>query len=157
MSVLSKLKPRAGARRKSKRVGRGEASGLGKTSGKGHKGQLARSGSKLPVGFEGGQMPLHRRSPKWGFNKPHRNSFRTVNLQNLESAFKANDEVTPESLVSKGLIKNTELPVKILGNGELSLALKLRVHAISKAAKEKVESNKGSVEILPWKTEKKSA
>jgi len=151
MSMLSKLKPRKGSKKGRKRVGRGESSGWGKTAGRGHKGQLARSSADVPIGFEGGQMPLHRRSPKWGFTQNFRTRYHIVNLSKLSERFTTGEEVSPETLLSKGLIRNLESPVKILGTGELKTALKVRAHAISNGAKSKIEASKGSFEGLNWK------
>lgn len=151
MSLLSQLKPRKGSREKTKRLGRGEASGLGKTSGKGHKGQRARSSPDIGLGFEGGQMPLHRRSPKWGFTQLNRRRFTVVNVEDLDKRFKSGDEVSPESLKKVGLIKSVSLPVKILGKGGLKNSLKVSAHAYSASAKSSIESAKGQVTILESK------
>jgi large subunit ribosomal protein L15 len=151
MSLLSKLKPRNGSREAPKRLGRGESSGLGKTSGKGHKGQRARSSPDIGVGFEGGQMPLHRRSPKWGFTQRNRKIYLIVNLMDLEAKFKSGDDVTPEALKSKGLISHTRIPVKVLGTGELKNSLKVSVHAYSQKAKASIENAKGTATVIAWK------
>jgi large subunit ribosomal protein L15 len=152
---LHNLKPKPGARRPRKRVGRGEGSGLGKTSGRGHKGAGARSGNKRKVAYEGGQNPIHMRMRK--LRGPHRKMsmpferFRTrtqpVNLSDLEQRFDAGAEVTPESLRAAGLAKRRD-PVKVLGRGELSKKLTVRAHAFSAAAREKIEAAGGSCEVL---------
>jgi large subunit ribosomal protein L15 len=152
---LSTLKP-AQARRDRKRVGRGLGSGKGRYSGRGIKGQKARSGShKLRAGFEGGQMPVYMRLPKQrgATSKdalpigPFRTSTAPVNVRDLDR-FANGDEVTPESLVDKGLLKNTRTDVKILGNGEISKQLTIRVHAISASAREKIEKAGGTIDLL---------
>jgi large subunit ribosomal protein L15 len=152
---LSSLKP-AQARKDRKRVGRGLGSGKGRYSGRGIKGQKSRSGShKMRAGFEGGQMPIYMRLGKLRGSTsrdampigPFRTSTVPVNVGSLDR-FEAGAEVTPESLVEKGLIKNTKVDVKLLGNGELKTKLTVRVHAISATAREKVESAGGSVELL---------
>ena len=149
------MKPKPGARSSRKRVGRGEGSGLGKTSGRGHKGAGARSGSKRKVAYEGGQNPIHMRMRK--LRGPHRKmsmpfeKFRTrtqpVNLADLEQRFDAGAEVTPESLREAGLAKRRD-PVKILARGELSKKLTVRAHAFSAAARERIEAAGGSCELI---------
>ena len=154
---LHNLKPKPGSRHKKKRVGRGEGSGLGKTSGRGHKGAGARSGAKKRVNFEGGQMPIHMRMRKQrGPNKktsmPFEQFGRThtqpVNLKDLEERFDTGDEVTPETLREKGLATRRDVDVKILGTGELKKKLTVRVHRASRSAKEAIESAGGSVELV---------
>ncbi len=136
----------AGATRKKKIVGRGSSSGWGKTSGKGHKGQQARSGGKVYAGFEGGQMPLYRRVAKKGFsNYPFKKSFFVVNVSVLESKYEDGETVNKESLVQKGILKKASLPVKVLGTGDLSKKLTVDVEKISASAKEKIEKAGGSV------------
>jgi len=147
MSKLSQLRPQTGARKKRKRLGCGDASGHGGTSTKGHKGQKARTGGKIPAWFEGGQMPLQRRIPKRGFTSVFKVEFQVVNLARL-SKLDAGIEVTPESLYEKNLIRNRAKPIKILGTGEISIPLKVKVHAISKTAREKLERAGGSVELI---------
>jgi large subunit ribosomal protein L15 len=152
---LHALKPAAGSRRPRKRIGRGEGSGHGKTSGRGHKGAGARSGNKRKTGYEGGQNPVHMRMRKLrGPNKKMSmpfEKFRTrtqpVNLSDLDARFKANDEVTPESLREAGLAKRRH-PVKILARGEISKKLTVRAHAFSAQAKEKIEAAGGTVEVI---------
>ena len=144
---LHDLKPAKGARKKPKRVGRGPGSGLGKTSGRGEKGQKSRSGYSRKRGFEGGQMPLHRRLPKRGFTNLFRREFRTVNVDKL-AKLADRGEVTPETLLAAGLIRKGEEPVKILGNGEIAVALTVRAHKFTKAAARKIEAAGGKVEVL---------
>jgi large subunit ribosomal protein L15 len=147
---LDELRPAAGAKKRRKRVGRGPASGHGKTSTKGHKGHKARSGGGKTGGFEGGQMPLYRRLPKRGF-VPHggRTEFAVVNVQDL-GRFAAGATVDPESLVAAGLVKRAARhAVKLLGDGEVPHALTVAVHAASGSARAKVEEKGGRVELLP--------
>jgi large subunit ribosomal protein L15 len=147
---LEDLRPAAGATKRRKRVGRGPASGHGKTSTKGHKGHKARSGGGKAGGFEGGQMPLYRRLPKRGF-LPHggKDEYAVVNLKAL-AVFGANATVDPEALVTAGLIKRAQRRrVKILGDGEVAQALTVRAHAVSEAARTKIVERGGSVELLP--------
>jgi large subunit ribosomal protein L15 len=153
---LHNLKPAPGSRRRRKRVGRGEGSGFGKTSGRGEKGAGARSGAKQKVGFEGGQNPIHMRMRK--LRGPHMKKsmpfekFRThtqpVNLRDLEQRFDKGAEVTPDSLREKGLATRKQVPVKILGQGELSKALTVHAHAFSKTAREKIEAAGGTATAL---------
>ena len=139
------LKPPPGSRKSRKRVGRGIGGKGGKTAGRGTKGQKARS--KVPAGFEGGQMPLHMRVPKLrGFNNPFRVEYQAVNLDTLEAS--ALDEVTPDALYAKGLIGKGAL-VKVLGRGDLSRAVTVKAHAFSKAAEAAITDAGGSVEVLP--------
>jgi large subunit ribosomal protein L15 len=147
MITLTKLRPKAGARRKRKRLGCGDASGHGGTSTKGHKGQKARTGGKIPAWFEGGQMPLQRRLPKRGFTNVFKIECQVVNIDRL-SKLEAGVEVTPEGLYEKRFIRSRGIPVKILGTGEISIPLKVKVHAISKTAREKLERAGGSVELI---------
>jgi large subunit ribosomal protein L15 len=144
---LEELKPAAGATKKSKRVGRGVGSGSGKTAGKGHKGQKARSGGVKGAGFEGGQMPLQRRIPKRGFTNIFRKEYSIVNLQDLET-MAGNDPITPEVLMQKGLIKDMKTGVKVLGNGELKAKLTVRAHKFSKSAVEKIQAAGGKAEVI---------
>lgn len=144
MSMLSKLAPQNGSTHYRKRLGRGRGSGLGQTSGKGHKGQLARTGGKVRRGFEGGQTPLSRRLPKFGFsNQAFATTYSIINLANLE-AFSGT--VTVDDLVKAGLVKKG--PVKLLGNGKLTKKLNISVHKVSDAAKAAVEANGGKVEVI---------
>jgi large subunit ribosomal protein L15 len=153
---LHSLKPKRGSRHARKRVGRGEGSGLGKTSGRGHKGAGSRSGAKRKVGFEGGQMPIHMRmrklrGPLMKKSMPFE-KFRThtqpVNLRDLESRFDAGAEVTPEVLRAKGLATRKDVPVKILGQGELTKKLTVHAHKFSKAARERIESAGGACVLV---------
>jgi large subunit ribosomal protein L15 len=144
---LEELKPAVGATKKSKRVGRGVGSGSGKTAGKGHKGQKARSGGVKGAGFEGGQMPLQRRIPKRGFTNIFRKEYAIVNLQELESMADT-DPITPEVLMKKGLIKDMKTGVKVLGNGELKVKITVRAHKFSKSAVEKIQAAGGKAEVI---------
>lgn len=147
--TLDGLRPAPGAKKRRKRVGRGPASGLGKTSGRGTKGQKARSGGGKAGGFEGGQMPLYRRLPKRGFWPfGGRTEPAIVNVKSL-GAFGANATVDPEALVTAGLIKRRDrAAVKLLGTGEVAHALTVRVHAVSDGARAKIEAKGGRVELL---------
>ena len=143
---LHNLKPNKGSKHRIKRLGKGESSGLGKTSGKGHKGQKARSGSGVRVGFEGGQMPLHRRLPKRGFNnKRFADKVVIVTLYQLEKKFEDGATVNEQSLRESGLIKGEFDQIKVLGNGEISKKLTIDVDALSASAKEKIEKAGGSI------------
>jgi large subunit ribosomal protein L15 len=145
---LSDLKPNPGSTRNRKRVGRGPGSGLGKTSGRGEKGQKSRSGFGQKPGFEGGQMPLFRRLPRRGFNNIFRVEYAVLNLQQLE-LFRAGTTVGPEDFVAKGFIgKNETDSVKVLGKGKLSKALTVKAHRVSASAKEAIEKAGGKVELL---------
>ena len=146
---LNNLKAPAGATHKKKRVGRGPGSGLGKTAGRGNKGQKSRSGYSRKRGFEGGQMPLHRRLPKRGFTNIFKREWAEVNLADLADRFEADASVTPEALVASGLVrKSRQGAVVILGRGELAHALKVSAHRVSEAARQKIEAAGGSVEII---------
>lgn len=142
---LSQLGPATGAVRQRRRIGRGPGSGRGKTSGRGHKGQKSRSGVKIKVWMEGGQMPLQRRIPKRGFRNRFRTEYQVVNLSSLN---KCEGEVTPDTLKKLGIIKSTRLPVKILGTGKLEAALTVKANAFSKAAKEKIKEAGGKSEVI---------
>ena len=144
---LSELKPAAGSTHSANfRVGRGHGSGNGKTAGKGHKGQKARSGAPRP-GFEGGQMPLYRRLPKRGFTCNNSKKIIAINVSELER-FEADSVVTIDTLIESGLVKNTFDGVKILGNGELSKKLTVQVNAFSKSAVAKIEAAGGKAEVI---------
>ncbi|MDR3722494.1 MAG: 50S ribosomal protein L15 [Candidatus Acidiferrales bacterium] len=145
--TLSNLKPPRGSRHRKVRVGRGMGSKLGKTAGAGNKGQQSRRGYSRRPGFEGGQMPLHRRLPKRGFSSPFPKSFAVVNVESL-NAFAAGDTVTPETLNTRGIVRAVRDRVKILGDGELKIALTVRAHAFSKSAEEKIAQAGGTIEIL---------
>ncbi|HOR97499.1 MAG TPA: 50S ribosomal protein L15 [Kiritimatiellia bacterium] len=144
---LSSLKNTPGARKSRKRVGRGMGSGMGKTSTRGHKGQQARKGHKYRLGFEGGQMPLIRRLPKRGFKNPNRVEYFALNVRELER-FEDGTEVTLELLHANGLFANKYDGVKLLGSGELTKKLTVKVNGASASAKAKVEAAGGSVEIV---------
>jgi|ERR671922_932396 large subunit ribosomal protein L15 len=153
---LHNLSPAPGSRKQRKRVGRGEGSGVGKTAGRGHKGLGARSGSKKRINFEGGQNPIHMRMRK--LRGPHMKKsmpfekFRTktqpVNLRDLEARFDKGSEVTPDALREKGLATRKEVPVKVLGQGDLSKALTVHAHGFSKAAREKIEAAGGTCQVI---------
>ncbi|MBZ5638034.1 MAG: 50S ribosomal protein L15 [Acidobacteriia bacterium] len=143
----NEMKPAAGSRKNRKRVGRGPGSGLGKTSGRGEKGQKSRSGYSEKRGFEGGQMPLHRRIPKRGFTNIFRKEYLTVNVERL-NRFDAGALVTPDSLREAGLLHKGNLGVKVLGNGDLKVALTVRAHKFTEAAARKIEEAGGKAEIL---------
>jgi large subunit ribosomal protein L15 len=145
---LHELKPNRGARKKPTRKGQGPGSGLGKTAGRGHKGQNARSGGGVRPGFEGGQMPLSRRLPKRGFsNAPFKKEIVFVNVETL-NRFDNGAEVTPESLLESKVIKKTADGVKILGNGKLEKSLTVKANAFSKSAVEKIEAAGGKTEVI---------
>ena len=144
---LHELSPAAGSKKDVKRIGRGAASGQGKTAGKGHKGQKARAGRGMQVGFEGGQMPLQRRLPKRGFNNIFAKEIATVNVSAL-NMFEDGATVDIEALVNAGLVKKALDGVKVLGNGELSKKLTVQVNAYSDAAKQKIEAAGGKAEVI---------
>lgn len=145
---LHELSPVPGSTKERKRIGRGPASGQGKTAGKGHKGQKARAGRGMQIGFEGGQMPLQRRIPKRGFNNIFRKEFATVNIASLDKVFNDGDTVTIEALVASGLVKKTLDGVKVLGNGEIAKKLTVQVNAYSETAKSKIEAAGGKAEVV---------
>lgn len=145
---LHELSPAEGSKKAVKRIGRGAGSGQGKTAGKGHKGAKARSGYSRRPGFEGGQMPLQRRVPKRGFNNIFRTEYAIVNLSSLEERFEANATVDAESLKACGLVTKELDGIKVLAKGELTKALNVKVNAVSKAAKAKIEAAGGTVEVL---------
>ena len=144
---ITDLKPANGSNKKRKRVGRGDGSGHGKTSCRGHKGQGSRSGGGTRPGFEGGQMPLQRRIPKRGFHNPFKVAVSVINLDQLET-FDAGSEVTPEFLLEQGLVRGKNRRVKILGDGALSKALTVKAHGFSAKAKEKIEAVGGKTEVV---------
>lgn len=144
---LGNLKGAKGSTKNRKRIGRGQATGQGVTAGRGDKGQHARSGSKRRPWSEGGQMPLQRRLPKFGFTNPDKIEYQVVNLKDLSRIEKA-EEITPEVLRKIGLIKSAKRPVKLLGDGEFDKKVNIKVHAVSKTAKEKVEKRGGIVTLL---------
>ncbi|MGH7539794.1 MAG: 50S ribosomal protein L15 [Gemmatimonadota bacterium] len=143
---LDNLSPAPGSKSSRQRVGRGNGSGLGGTSGRGHKGQKARSGGKVAPWFEGGQMPLHRRTPKRGFTPRTRTEFSIVNLGDLQRV--EGSEVDPEILRAHGLVRSAGHPVKILADGDLSRPLTVRAHAFSAAARQKIEAAGGTAELI---------
>ena len=142
--TLGNLKPAKGSTQVAKRLGRGPGSGTGKTAGKGHKGQKARSGGHVRPGFEGGQMPLIRRVPKRGFTNPYKVRFQVVNLKSLEPF--AGGEVTPEKLAGAGLVQHKGREIKVLGDGDAPKGLVLKGVAVSAPAKAKIEAAGGRVE-----------
>ena len=144
---LNNLKPAQGSKREHKRVGRGQGSGNGKTAGRGHKGAQSRSGYSFKRGFEGGQMPLHRRVPKRGFHNPFRTEYVVVNLDTLGERFEAGTTVTPELLRERGLIRS-DGRVKVLGRGDIAVALTVRAHRFSGKAAEKIAAAGGAAEVL---------
>ncbi|MBN2188924.1 MAG: 50S ribosomal protein L15 [Chitinispirillaceae bacterium] len=146
MLTLNGIRPAAGSNKQSRRVGRGTGSGKGCTAGNGMNGHLARSGTGRKPYFEGGQTPLTRRLPKKGFSSPSMTGYQIVNVQDLASFDPGVREITAASLFEKGLIKDADRPVKVLGRGELSRPLTVSAHAFSKAAKEKIEKAKGKAE-----------
>ena len=144
---LDNLRPPKGATHSKKRVGRGQGSGNGHTAGRGHKGAKSRSGFTFKRGFEGGQMPLHRRVPKRGFHNPFRVEYEVVNLDTLGERFEAGALVTPETLVAAGLVTGNSL-IKVLARGEVSKALTVRVHKFSGKAAEKIAAAGGQAEAV---------
>lgn len=150
--ILSSLKPAAGAVKKSKRIGRGQGSGHGGTSTRGHKGAGSRSGTRYRAWFEGGQMPLVRRVPKRGFHSPFKKEFQVVNIDALGKLAATgklqNGMVTPEVLAKLGVVKKKTVPVKVLGNGELKVSLTVAAHAFSKSAVQKIETAGGKTQTI---------
>ena len=144
---LSSLKPQKGSTRKTKRRGRGEGTGLAVTAGRGHKGYGSRGGSKKRAWFEGGQMPLQRRLPKYGFTNINKIYFQVVNIADLQE-LATDKEITPEVLFELNIIRKKRGPVKLLGNGELDKKVDIKVNAVSKSAREKVEKAGGTVTLL---------
>ncbi len=144
---LNELKPVPGSRKRRKRVGRGPGSGHGKTACRGHKGQNARSGGGVPPGFEGGQMPLQRRTPKRGFTNIFKKRFALVNIKDL-NRFDADSLVDPVTLKEKGIIKRVYDGVKLLGTGDIQVPLTVRVHKVSPSAAQKIEKAAGKVEVI---------
>lgn len=144
---LHELKPAEGSTHVRNRVGRGPGSGNGKTAGKGHKGQKARSGGGVRPGFEGGQNPLYRRLPKRGFTNINRKEYAIVNLDEL-NRFAEGTEVTPEALMESGLVKNAKDGIKILGNGEIKVKLTVKANKFSQTAVEKIAAIGGKTEVI---------
>lgn len=149
--ILSNLTPAKGSRKKVKRIGRGQGSGHGGTATKGHKGARARSGHKFKMYFEGGQMPLSRRIPKFGFTPVHRKEMQVVNVETIEKMVeskKLSGPVTPEALFNAGVISKKNERVKILGNGDLKSKLEISAHAFSKSALAKIQAAGGTAKVL---------
>ncbi|MBW1914516.1 MAG: 50S ribosomal protein L15 [Deltaproteobacteria bacterium] len=144
---INDLSPIKGSVKKRKRVGRGVGSGHGKTSCRGHKGQKSRSGGGIPVWFEGGQMPIQRRLPKRGFNNIFKKEYSVINVSDL-NGFEANATLDVAALIEAGLVKSVKDEVKLLGNGEISQPLTIKVHKASKTAKEKIEALGGKIEMI---------
>jgi large subunit ribosomal protein L15 len=144
---LHDLTPAKGAKKRRKRIGRGPGSGHGKTATKGHKGLLARSGGGKRPGFEGGQMPLIRRLPKFGFVNNYRTEYSVLNLKSFEN-WTGSEMITPQAMVDAGLVKRKTLPIKILGNGELKKSLVIQAHKFSKSAEAKIQAAGGRVEVI---------
>ena len=144
---MHELAPAIGSTKESKRIGRGHGSGNGKTAGKGHKGQKARAGHGMRAGFEGGQMPLQRRVPKRGFNNIFAEEWTAINVSALE-VFEDGTVVDAAALVSKGIIKKANLPVKVLGNGKLTKKLEVKLNAYSASAADKINSIGGKAEVI---------
>ncbi|WP_026859090.1 MULTISPECIES: 50S ribosomal protein L15 [Jeotgalicoccus] len=144
---LHELKPVEGARNKRNRVGRGMSSGNGKTSGRGHNGQKSRSGGKVGLTFEGGQLPLFRSIPKRGFTNINRKDYAIVNITAL-NRFDNGTEVTPELLIESGIVKNEKSGIKILGNGNLEKKLTIKAHKFSSSAVEAIEQQGGTHEVI---------
>lgn len=152
MDILSNLKYAEGSRKKKKRVGRGQGSGHGGTSTKGHKGQHSRSGAKFRAWFEGGQMPLQRRVPKFGFKNINRVEYLTINLDDIQSYIDSGKiselKIDRESLIGSKLLKGRNMPLKVLGNGEIKSKIEITANAFSKAAKEKIEKGGGKAVLI---------
>jgi large subunit ribosomal protein L15 len=144
---LHDLTPAKGEKKRRKRIGRGPGSGHGKTATKGHKGLLARSGGGKRPGFEGGQMPLIRRLPKFGFVNNYRTEYSVLNLKSFEN-WTGSEMITPQAMVDAGLVKRKTLPIKILGNGELKKSLVIQAHKFSKSAEAKIQAAGGRVEVI---------
>ena len=144
---LHELSPAPGSVREVKRIGRGHGSGQGKTAGKGHKGQHARAGRGIRIGFEGGQMPLQRRVPKRGFNNIFAEEWIAINLSSLE-LFEDGSVVDAAALANKGIIKKADLPIKVLGNGKLTKKLEVKLNAYSASAAEKIAAVGGKAEVI---------
>ena len=146
---LNQLKPAAGSRHHQKRIGRGAGSGYGGTSTRGHKGAKSRSGYSRKIGFEGGQMPLQRRVPKFGFKNINRKEYKSINIGVLQSLIEKNkwDTITPDNLIEAGFINKNDL-VKILGNGTITAKVEVKAHAFSKSAQAAIEAAQGSVVVL---------
>ena len=144
---MHELAPAVGSTKESKRIGRGHGSGQGKTAGKGHKGQKARAGRGIRIGFEGGQMHLQRRIPKRGFNNIFAEEWIAINLSSLE-LFEDGSVVDAAALANKGIIKKADLPIKVLGNGKLTKKLEVKLNAYSASAAQKIEALGGKAEVI---------
>ena len=147
MMKIHDLSPAEGSRKQKKRVGRGPGSGHGKTSCRGHKGQKSRSGGSIPPGFEGGQMPLQRRLPKRGFTNIFRKQYVILNIRDL-NRFDPNSTIGIEALKNAGMVKRSRDVVKLLGDGEISHPVMIKVHKVSKTARDKIEAAGGKVEVI---------
>ena len=145
---LNNLRPPKGAKHSKQRVGRGHGSGQGKTAGRGHKGAQSRSGFRFKRGFEGGQMPLHRRVPKRGFTNPFRVEYAVVNLDTLVEVFDAGSDVTPELLRERGLVREKRALIKVLGRGDVTKKLTVRAHKFSGTAAQKIAAAGGVAEVI---------
>ena len=145
---LNNLKPAAGSTHKKTRVGRGPGSGLGKTAGRGNKGQKSRSGYSGKVGFEGGQMPLQRRLPKRGFTNIFKKQWIEVTLATLESSFESGDSITPETMHERGVIAKGKRDIVVLGTGDITKALTVSAHRFTKGARQKIEAAGGTVNVI---------
>ena len=145
---LNNLRPPKGAKHSKTRVGRGHGSGQGKTAGRGHKGAQSRSGWKSKRGFEGGQMPLHRRVPKRGFTNPFRVDYAVVNLDTLAEVFDGGSDVTPELLRERGLVREKRARIKVLGRGDVTKKLTVRAHKFSETAAQKIAAAGGVAEVI---------
>jgi large subunit ribosomal protein L15 len=149
--AMNNLRPPKGATRNRKRVGRGPGSGHGKTASRGSKGAKSRSGFRFKRGFEGGQMPLHRRVPKRGFHNVFRIEYAIVNLDTLAQVFEAGSAVTPELLRERGLVRQASAPIKVLGRGDIAKNLTIHAHKFSGSAKEKIAAAGGKAEVIETK------
>jgi large subunit ribosomal protein L15 len=145
---LNNLRPPKGAKHSKTRVGRGHGSGQGKTAGRGHKGAQSRSGWKSKRGFEGGQMPIHRRLPKRGFSNPFRVDYEVVNLDTLAEVFDGGSDVTPELLRERGLVREKRALIKVLGRGDVTKKLTVRAHKFSESAAQKIAAAGGVAEVI---------
>jgi large subunit ribosomal protein L15 len=145
---LNNLRPPKGAKHSKRRVGRGHGSGYGKTAGRGHKGAQSRSGFSFKRGFEGGQLPLHRRVPKRGFTNPFRVEYAVVNLDTLVEVFDAGSDVTPELLRERGLVREKRAKIKVLGRGDVTKKLTVRAHKFSGTAAQKIAAAGGVAEVI---------
>jgi large subunit ribosomal protein L15 len=150
----SKLKPAEGSKHSKKRVGRGQGTGQGVQAGRGHKGAKSRSGYTFKRGFEGGQMPLHRRIPKRGFHNHFRTEYAVVNLDTLAERFEAGATITPDVLREQGVIKSGRHPIKVLARGDIAKQLTVRAHKFSGKAAEKIAAAGGAAEVLAARAEK---